>query len=50
MLRTKLNRICDAFGCSKFAIPVDYAGYLRKQTEVDKSLFEAEEVVKNTQF
>jgi len=48
MLKGKLDRICDAFGASKYGIPIEPQAFERKIFEVEAQLNDAQEVVKIT--
>lgn len=48
MLKGKLDRICDAFGASKYGIPINPQDFERKIFEVEAQINDAQEVVKIT--
>jgi len=48
MLKGKLDRICDAFGASKYGIPVDTASFTRKMNEIETQLLDSQGVVQKT--
>lgn len=48
MMRGKLNKVCDSFSASKYAIPEDARNFTEKVKEIEEGLRDSKEILNNT--
>lgn len=50
VIKSKLNKVCDAFGTSKFILPDDNTGYSQKMAELEAQITETGSVIGMTRL